>query len=98
MQMSLPLSDYLATPPYGVPAATELAAFLADWHHLHADALRSARPRIHPTAYVHPTAIVGAGAHPSAQVTAAAIHLTTDMRKPDHATDVRITARRRRQP
>ncbi|MGW7429928.1 transferase [Streptomyces sp. NPDC054861] len=148
MSLSLSISDYLAAPPYDVPAATELAAFLADWDDLHADALHTARPRIHPTAYVHPSAIigsdviigphakvwefstvragsfvgreasvgfncevthsylstgavlghriglnraiVGADVHLSANVTAAAIHLTTDMRKPDREVILRV--------
>ncbi|RVU15552.1 transferase [Streptomyces antnestii] len=63
----LPLGDYIRSPqdpdlartPYGELADRDLAQFLAHWPDLHADALKRTRHRIHPTARIHPYALVG---------------------------------------
>ncbi|MFD3572288.1 transferase [Streptomyces sp. NPDC058644] len=64
---ALPLGDYIAPSrdadldhtAYGQLGELDLAEFLTHWPDLHADALKQVRHRIHPTARVHPHAIVG---------------------------------------
>ncbi|MGW6526688.1 transferase [Streptomyces venezuelae] len=64
---ALPLGDYI-TPPqdpdlastaYGQLSDLDLAEFLTHWQALHTDALKQVHHRIHPTARIHPHAIVG---------------------------------------
>lgn len=64
---ALPLGDYitpsqaadLARTTYGQLDDLDLGEFLTRWPDLHADALKQVRHRVHPTARVHPHAIVG---------------------------------------
>ncbi|WP_223776961.1 DapH/DapD/GlmU-related protein [Streptomyces sp. 135] len=61
------LGDYLQAPacpqltatPYGSLGKTDLAEFLAAWPDLHREALSRIEHRIHPSARVHPTALIG---------------------------------------
>ncbi|MFB6616927.1 hypothetical protein ACIGFK_34160 [Streptomyces sp. NPDC085524] len=68
-QTPLLLGDYISAPtrgpisstPYGSLDTHDLADFLARWPELHRQALAAlgGAGRIHPTAFVHPQALVG---------------------------------------
>ncbi|WP_406733511.1 transferase [Streptomyces sp. NBC_01794] len=61
------LADYLSAPAEDTLTATryaelehlELAEFLGAWGHIHEEARLRIRYRIHPTAFIHPTAQIG---------------------------------------
>ncbi|MFI1962892.1 transferase [Streptomyces pathocidini] len=57
--LSAPASGDLLDTPYGQLGTYELAEFLADWDHLHHQAVAQCSHRVHPTARIHPTAIIG---------------------------------------
>ncbi|GAA2569497.1 MULTISPECIES: hypothetical protein [Streptomyces] len=57
--LTAPTSGMLDTTPYEQMEETDLAEFLSLWGDWHRRALARLPYRIHPTAQIHPTAIVG---------------------------------------